>query len=129
MTKWHRKSKRSLTGRRVRHSRKKKKFEKGNVFLETRIGKRSVKVQKTIGGNKKLKVLSVERINVADPKKGTIKSVKVESVEKNPANPHYVRRNVITKGAVVKTELGSARVTSKPGQHGIVNAVLAEEKK
>ncbi|MBN2042478.1 MAG: 30S ribosomal protein S8e [Candidatus Aenigmarchaeota archaeon] len=129
MTKWHRKSTRSLTGARVRKNRKKKKFEMGNVFLETKIGKRNVKVQKTIGGNRKLKVLSVEKINVADPKKKTIKRVKVLSVEKNTANPHYVRRNVITKGAIVKTELGSARITSKPGQHGIVNAVLVEEKK
>ena len=108
---------------------KKKLYEKGNVFLETRIGKRNVKVQKTIGGGRKLKVLSVEKINVADPKAKKVKSVKVLSVEKNTANPHYVRRNVITKGAIVKTELGSARITSKPGQHGIVNAVLVEEKK
>ena len=129
MTKWHRKSTRSLTGARVRQNRKKKKFEKGNVFLETRIGKRNVKVQKTIGGNRKLKLLAVENINVADPNTKKVKRVAVQSVEKNPANPHYVRRNVITKGAIVKTELGSARVTSRPGQHGIVNAVLIEEKK
>jgi small subunit ribosomal protein S8e len=44
----------------------------------------------------------------------------------NPANPHYVRRNIITKGAVIKTELGNAKVTSRPGQDGVVNAALIE---
>jgi small subunit ribosomal protein S8e len=33
---------------------------------------------------------------------------------------------MITKGAVLKTELGRARVTSRPGQHGILNAVLMD---
>jgi len=37
-----------------------------------------------------------------------------------------VRRNIITKGAVIKTEKGPARVTSRPGQHGIINAILLE---
>jgi len=40
-----------------------------------------------------------------------------------------VRRNILTKGAVVKTEIGLAKVTSKPGQDGIVNAVLMKEEK
>ena len=43
---------------------------------------------------------------------------------KNPANKDYERRGVITKGSVLETELGSARVVSRPGQDGIVNAVI-----
>jgi len=66
---------------------------------------------------------------VADPKTKKIRKLKIITVEKNPANPHYVRMNVITKGAIVKTEIGSVRVTSKPGQHGVVNGVLIEENK
>ena len=62
--------------------------------------------------------------NVFDP--GTKKSFKVEikTVLENPADSHFVRRNVITKGAVIDTEKGKAKVTSRPSQDGTVNAVL-----
>jgi small subunit ribosomal protein S8e len=129
MVKWHLRSRRTLTGGRLRKNRKKKKYERGSEFLETKIGKRKVKVKKTKGGDFKLKLLSVERINVADPETNKIKRVKLISVEKNPANPHFVRRNILTKGAIVKTEMGSAKITSKPGQDGIVNAVLLKGEK
>ncbi len=128
MVKWHLRSRRTLTGKRLRRIRKKRKMDRGNEFLETRIGKRNVKVKRERGGNEKLKLLSVEKINVADPKTKKVKRVKIISVEKNPANPHFVRRNVISKGAVVKTEIGSAKVTSRPGHDGIVNGVLVNEK-
>ncbi len=129
MVKWHLRSRRTSTGKRLRKIRKKRKMDKGSEFLETRIGKRNVKAKRSRGGNEKLKLLSVEKINVADPKTKKFKRVKILSVEKNPANPHFVRRNIITKGAIVRTEIGSVEVTSKPGQDGIVNGVLIEEKK
>ncbi|RLF79472.1 30S ribosomal protein S8e, partial [Thermococci archaeon] len=44
-----------------------------------------------------------------------------------PANRQYVRRNIITKGAIIQTEIGKAIVTSRPGQDGVVNAVLIKE--
>ena len=50
----------------------------------------------------------------------------IEQVTENPSNPNYARRNIITKGAVIETSEGSARVTSRPGQDGQVNAVLVE---
>ncbi|RLF82243.1 30S ribosomal protein S8e, partial [Thermococci archaeon] len=53
--------------------------------------------------------------------------VKIISVVENPANRQYVRRNIVTKGAIVQTEIGKALVTSRPGQDGIVNAVLLKE--
>jgi small subunit ribosomal protein S8e len=44
----------------------------------------------------------------------------------NPANKNYIRRNILTRGAVVMTELGKAKITSRPGQDGEVNAILVE---
>ncbi len=126
---WHLKSKRKPTGGKINRSRKKKKFERGSEFLETRIKKRKVKIKRSTGGNRKLKVMSEEKANVADQKTGKIQQAKIISVKENPANPHYVRRNVITKGAVIETDLGLARVTSRPGQNGVINAVLIGEKK
>jgi len=127
MTKWHLKSNRTPTGAKVKRKRKKKKFERGSEFLETKIGPRKFVVRKARGGSRKYKLLAVDKINVADPKTGKIVRSKILSVVDNPANPHYVRRNIITKGAVVKTEAGLARIVSRPGQDGIVNAVLIEE--
>jgi len=63
-------------------------------------------------------------VNLLDPKTGKVQKTKVTTVLENPCNPHYVQRNIITRGAVLKTELGKARVTSRPGQHGVLNAVL-----
>ena len=42
----------------------------------------------------------------------------------NSANPNYVRRNIITKGAIVETPEGNAKVTSRPGQDGVINGIL-----
>ncbi|MCX6818066.1 MAG: 30S ribosomal protein S8e [Candidatus Aenigmarchaeota archaeon] len=130
MVKWHLRSRRGPTGKLIRRLRKKRKMDRGSEFIETRLDvKKRVKVTRTRGGNVKLNLLTVNEINVADPKTKKIRKLKIITVEKNPANPHYVRMNVITKGAIVKTEIGSVRVTSKPGQHGVVNGVLIEEKK
>ena len=35
-----------------------------------------------------------------------------------------MRRNIINKGAIIDTGLGKAKVTSRPGQTGIVSAIL-----
>jgi len=35
-----------------------------------------------------------------------------------------MRRSILTKGAIIKTEIGDARITNRPGQDGIINAVL-----
>jgi small subunit ribosomal protein S8e len=32
----------------------------------------------------------------------------------------------VTKGAIIQTEIGKARVTSRPGQSGAINAVLID---
>lgn len=74
-------------------------------------------------------LLSTDSANVVDPKTGHAKKVKILTVIENPADPHFVRRNVLTRGAVIDTELGKARVTSRPGQSGTVDAVLVEPKK
>jgi len=129
MVKWHLRSRRGPTGKMIRRLRKKRKMDRGSEFIETKIGERRVKVTRARGGNIKLNLLSVENVNVADPKTRRMRSVKIITVEKNPANPHFVRMNVITKGTIVKTELGSVKITSRPGQDGVVNGVLLEEKK
>jgi small subunit ribosomal protein S8e len=62
-----------------------------------------------------------------DPENNVCKKVAISNVIGNDANKHYIRRNIITKGAIIETELGKAKVTSRPGQDGVVNAVLIKE--
>jgi small subunit ribosomal protein S8e len=45
----------------------------------------------------------------------------------NPANADYNRRGVITKGTIVRTEKGLARIISRPGQTGSLSAVVYKE--
>jgi small subunit ribosomal protein S8e len=76
------------------------------------------------GGNEKACALRAQFANVTNPADGTTKKAKIETVEENGANPNYVRRNLLTKGAIIRTEIGRARIMSRPGQDGVINAVL-----
>ena len=129
MSFWHGEKGRKPTGGKIVIARKKRKYELGSIPILTKLGKEKLITTKTKGGGKKIKATSVEFANVLDKKSNIMKKVKIIDVKENPANPHYVRRGIITKGAVITTELGKARVTSKPSQHGMVNAILIEENK
>jgi len=129
MAKWHLRSKKSPTGSLINRLRKKRRADRGSEFLETKVDKRKSRPSRSAGGFVKIRLLSEEKANIADQKTKKIISSKILSVQENPANPHYVRRNILTKGAVIKTEAGLARVTSRPCQHGVINAVLIEKEK
>ncbi|UCF08972.1 MAG: 30S ribosomal protein S8e [Thermoplasmata archaeon] len=124
---WQGKSDKKATGGRIRHARKKRKFEIGAEAQTTTIGEERKKYARTRAGNQKVRVLSAEKSSVVDPKKKTVKTAKILSVLENPSNPHFVQRNIITKGAIIQTELGRAKVTSRPGQDGVINAILIGE--
>lgn len=75
----------------------------------------------------KLSALASKYANVTDPATGKTEKTEINRVTKNPANVDYQRRGVITKGAILETPLGIARVTSRPGQHGVINAILIQK--
>jgi small subunit ribosomal protein S8e len=120
------KSIRKATGGRLKAGRGKRKFELGRDIVQPVIGAESRKVVLTMGNCSKVKVLKDDLINVTDPKSGKAQKVKMTTEVGNPANKNYIRRNILTKGAVVSTELGKAKITSRPGQDGEVNGVLVE---
>jgi len=91
------------------------------------VGKPRVISKRGRGGKIKLGVLATNFANVTDPATGKTEKTEIKSVVKNPANVDYQRRGVITKGAILETPLGQARVTSRPGQHGVVNAILVQK--
>lgn len=121
---WHRRSFRKKTGGRTRPLRKSRKYEKGSQFAEPEVGEHRVEKRRTRGGSQKNVVKRSETVNLATD--GEVKKVEIESVEDNPANPNYVRRSLLTKGTIVTTSEGRARITSRPGQDGVVNAELVE---
>ena len=115
---------RKQTGARYKDYRKKKQYELGREPSFTKLSKKRMLVIRTMGSNRKLRLLSADTANLFDPKSKTYKQIKIKTITDNPANRHFVRRNIMTKGSVIDTELGKARITSRPGQDGIVNAVL-----
>jgi small subunit ribosomal protein S8e len=123
---WQGESVRKVTGGRRRPAAMKRRAESGLAPADTHIGEERHRVIRTFGGNDKVRALRATYANVTNPKSGETRKVKIETVEKNTANPNYVRRNLLTKGAVIKTEIGSARIMSRPGQDGIINALLLE---
>ena len=130
MSVWHGdQHKRKVSGGKKRAHRKKRRFEKGFFPAETTLGKPKNRILRKHGGNKKISLLAVKQANISDPSGKTTKA-EILRVIKNPANVDYDRRGVITKGTMIATPLGTARVTSRPGQDGIVNAILVpkEEK-
>jgi small subunit ribosomal protein S8e len=121
---WQGKSVRKLTGGRSKSSRNKRKVEFGRDPAETKIGERKIKAIRTKGGGKKLRLTNDLKINVVNPKDNKMQVAEIMGVVENHANDHFVRRNIITKGAVVETSLGQVKITSRPGQDGMVNGVL-----
>ena len=117
-------SRRKKTGGLYHPYRKKKKYEMGRETIYVKVGEERKKIIRTRGGNIKVRLLSTDIANVFDPETGKSFKVKIKGVVENPANPHFVRRNIITKGCVIETEKGRAKVTSRPAQDGVVNAVL-----
>jgi small subunit ribosomal protein S8e len=124
---WHGEKGRKPTGGLIKLARKKRKYELGSLPVHTKLGKEKRKIVRTKGGGRKVKAFSVEFANVLDPVSNTVKKVKILDIIENPANPHFVRRGIITKGCIIKTEIGNARVTSRPSQHGVVNAIALEK--
>jgi small subunit ribosomal protein S8e len=123
---WQGRSIRKVTGGRYSPIRSKRRFEIGRAPAETIIGESRIKLIRTQGGNQKVRALRAQYASVSNPKSGETKRAVIETVVANTANPNYVRRNMLTRGAIIKTDMGNARIVSRPGQDGVVNAVLIE---
>jgi len=126
---WHGEKGRKPTGGEIKLARKKRKYELGEIPIYTKIGKEKIMIKRTKGGGKKVKIASVSFANVLDKRTGKTQKVKILNVLETPGNPKLARSEIIIKGAIINTELGKAKVTSRPGQNGVVNAILIEENK
>ena len=117
-------SKRKVSGGRYHYFRGKKKNELAGYAANTKLSsKASIVSRRVLGGHHKQGILASNSINVAD-KKGKVTKTEIVNVVGNTANPNLVRRNIMTKGAVVETKLGKVKVTSRPGQEGSLSGIL-----
>ena len=117
-------STRKRTGGRLKHASNKKRHQLGREPAETTVGETRLQYIDSRGTEQKVRALSTDVAQVAAD--GEVSEAEIENVVDNPANVNYARRNIITKGAVIETSAGRARVTSRPGQTGPVNAVLLD---
>ncbi|HEX2014334.1 MAG TPA: 30S ribosomal protein S8e [Nitrososphaera sp.] len=115
---------RKLTGGRRVAMRGRRKFEIDRYPNEAIAGATQIVTRRTRGDNIKVAFKTAEFANIVDQETKKVTKSKILRVTKNPANRDYERRGVISKGALIETESGAARVVSRPGQHGVVNAVL-----
>ncbi len=120
----HGRSLRKRTGGRLRPNADRKKHQLGREPTETSVGETSLRTVDARGDTTKVRALTIDTASVAAGDE-TVQA-DIEDVVENDADPNYARRNIITKGAVIETSEGRARVTSRPGQTGQVNAVLLE---
>ena len=115
-----------ITGGRRVPLRVRRKYETDRYPNEPINGAQVTITRRVRGNNKKTALKSIDFINLAtgDAK---VKKVKITKVLENATNNDYKRRGIITKGAILDTAEGKCRVISKPGQNGIVNAILVKE--
>jgi small subunit ribosomal protein S8e len=115
---------RKLTGGRKVAMRGRRKFEIDRYPNEAVVGPSQVVARRIRGNNNKVAFKRAEFANVIDQENKRVIKSKILRVTKNPANRDYERRGVVSKGAIIESENGTARVVSRPGQDGVVNAIL-----
>ena len=105
--------------------RKKKQYELGSTPILTKVAPSKIRRVRVVGGNEKIKSLSADVVNLMT-KEGKCVKTTIKASTENPANRNFVVRNILTKGAIIETEKGNARITNRPGQEGTINALFIE---
>jgi small subunit ribosomal protein S8e len=120
-------SKRKYTGGRKVAMRGRRKFELDRYPNEAVLGDGQTKTRNVRGNNRKTGLKFGAFANLTDPVSKKTAQSKILQVIRNPANKDYERRGVISKGALLETDSGIAKVISRPGQDGCINAVLVKQ--
>ena len=113
-----------ITGGRRTPLRSRRKYEMNRFPNEALLGEPIMVTRKVRGKNIKTSLKTINFVNLAID--SNVKKVKILKVLENATNNDYKRRGVISKGAILETTEGKCRVVSRPGQHGVVNAILVK---
>lgn len=119
------KLRRKITGGRYQKHRKKKLYELPGQKTRAKLDEnKKIKSTRSRGGHKKRVLLRGNAINLQN--KGKSEKAIIKNVLETPSNKFLARQNVMTKGTVVETDKGKAKITSRPTQQGIINGVKTE---
>ncbi|MFP4523258.1 MAG: 30S ribosomal protein S8e [Candidatus Nanoarchaeia archaeon] len=119
-------SKRKYTGGRYKRPKIRRLHNLGRLATHTKVDEQRVKHERVRGANTKSKLLSANKVNIYNPSSKKHEILQIKGTIENPANRHYVRRNILTKGCVVDTSKGKVKITSRPGQNKVLNGVLVK---
>ncbi len=112
-----------ITGGRRHPLRIRRKYEIDRYPNEALIEAQETVTRKVRGKNNKTALKTIDFVNLAIPG-SKVKKTKILKVLENPTNSDYKRRGIITKGAVLEIHEGKCKVVSRPGQSGVVNAII-----
>ena len=116
---------RKISGGKYIKNRSKKLYEIAGQRRRVKIGEEKRKTKKVRGGNIKTFLLKAKFINLFGGDKKQ-KKIEIKNVIETPSNRFLARQNILTKGTIVETELGKAKVTNRPTQEGMVNGILVK---
>jgi small subunit ribosomal protein S8e len=112
------------SGGRKRRGRDRKLCHIGSGFTATKVSEKEERYAKRgRGGNPKVRARKISTASVVI--EGKCKKAKILNVIESH-NPQLARQNIVTKGAILNTDLGKVRVTNRVGQDGVVNGVLVK---
>ena len=115
---------RKISGGKYQARRKRKLYERPGQGKVTKLGEEKRKVSKVTGGNRKSYLLKAQSINLIS--KGKSRRATITNVLETPSNRFLARQNILTKGTIVETDKGKAKITNRPTQEGVVNGILVE---
>ncbi|CAO3678456.1 unnamed protein product [Rhizopus microsporus] len=96
--------KQSATGARRAQYRKKRKFELGRQFANTKLGSKRIHLVRVRGGNYKRRALRLESGNFSWGSEGISRKTRILTVVYNASNNELVRTNTLVKGAVIQID-------------------------
>ena len=115
---------RKISGGKYIKPRKKKSYERAGQKRIVKLGEEKRKSKRVRGGNKKNFMLKGKFVNIKI--KNKIQKTEIKNVIETPSNRFLARQNILTKGTIVKTELGKVKITNRPSQESMINGLLIE---
>ncbi len=115
---------RKKSGGKYKRPNQTKLHARGGIVRVVKLAEERRKTIRGRGGIRKIVSLSGNKVNLFV--KGKAKKVTIKNVLETPSDRFLARQNVLVKGAIIETDAGKARITNRPSQEGMVQAVLLE---
>ena len=116
---------RKITGGKYHRQKKKKLYEKISQERVVILGEVKSKQVRIMGGKIKTILLKTNQVNLLI--KGKMQKAEIKNIIETPQNRFLARQNRLLKSAIIETSLGKAKITNRPSQEGMVNAVLIDK--